>query len=255
MNNPNPLIPQGSILERQARGKPHLRIALLIVAVHVVFLGLLLMQGCKREEDPLSMTEVRPDDVPFPPLDPKRLYATNDVTQPEAPGWEPFRVPHDWPAPEPIEVIPPPGPAPVPQPPAKIQPRVPEPPPAEVGRVREHTVAAGDTYTSLARRYETTVSGIAKANPGVDPTRLRIGQRLLIPPAEPRVAGETREEALPLGVQTYTVQLGDTLTSIARRHGTTVSVLRELNGLTSDRILVNQELRVPTTNRTERTTR
>jgi LysM repeat protein len=252
MNNPNPLIPQGSILERQARGKPHLRIALCIVAVHVVFLGLLLMQGCKREDDPLSMTELRPDDVPFPPLDVERLYATNDVTQPPAPGRETVRVPDDWPGPETIVTTPPPAfvPPPTPAP----TPTVPTPTP-DVGRVREHTVAAGDTYTSLAKRYETTVSAIAKANPGVDPTRLRIGQRLLIPPAEPRVTGEATEAVLPSGVQIYTVQSGDTLTSIARRHGTTVSVLRELNGLTSDRILVNQELMVPTTNTTERTTR
>ena len=46
MNTPNPLIPQGS-LQQQSKGKSNLRIAVLtIVAIHVVVLGGLLMQGC-----------------------------------------------------------------------------------------------------------------------------------------------------------------------------------------------------------------
>src|SRR5947207_2487783 len=35
MNNPNPLIPQGSLLEQKAQSRPHLRIAIAIVAVHL----------------------------------------------------------------------------------------------------------------------------------------------------------------------------------------------------------------------------
>ena len=51
MNNPNPLIPQGSLLQQRAKGKPHLRVAIFIVAVHLVFLGGLLIQGCKKEDE------------------------------------------------------------------------------------------------------------------------------------------------------------------------------------------------------------
>src|SRR5437762_10795617 len=50
MNNPNPLIPQGSLLEQKARSRPHLRIAIAIVAVHLVFLGGLLIQGCGKDD-------------------------------------------------------------------------------------------------------------------------------------------------------------------------------------------------------------
>ena len=35
MNTPNPLIPQGSLLEQKAKGKPHLRVAYFIVAAHM----------------------------------------------------------------------------------------------------------------------------------------------------------------------------------------------------------------------------
>jgi LysM repeat protein len=240
MNNPNPLIPQGSLLEQQAKGKPHLRIALCIVAVHVVFLGLLLMQGCKREDEPLPMAELTPEESPYGRLDVATLYPTNAESAELTPG------PADEPkAPDVVEV-------PERMAPPVIPPReasVPEVTsmPAESARVREHSVEAGDTYTSIARDYKTTVSAIAKANPGVDPTRLRVKQRLLVPPPEPAVTGTgaVAEAALPAGVQHYKVKAGDTLTRIARAHGTTVSAIRELNALTTDRINVGQQLRIP----------
>ncbi|NLG36427.1 MAG: LysM peptidoglycan-binding domain-containing protein, partial [Clostridiales bacterium] len=46
-----------------------------------------------------------------------------------------------------------------------------------------HTVAAGDTFFRLARRYGVTINAIRTANPNVNPNALRIGQTLCIPPA------------------------------------------------------------------------
>ncbi len=43
----------------------------------------------------------------------------------------------------------------------------------------------------------------------------------------------------------YTVKRGDNLTRIARAHGTTVKAIRELNNLKTDRILVDQKLKIP----------
>ena len=45
----------------------------------------------------------------------------------------------------------------------------------------QHTVARGDTFYRLARRYGTTVSAIAAANPQINPNRLQIGQILIVP--------------------------------------------------------------------------
>lgn len=45
----------------------------------------------------------------------------------------------------------------------------------------------------------------------------------------------------------YTVQKGDTLFSIAKKHGTTVDQLKQLNGLTSNQIYVNQKLQIAST--------
>lgn len=47
------------------------------------------------------------------------------------------------------------------------------------------------------------------------------------------------------GGTTYTIQRGDTLSSIARRFNTTVSALKSANGLTSDLIQAGKTLRIP----------
>ncbi|HVS03141.1 MAG TPA: LysM peptidoglycan-binding domain-containing protein, partial [Thermoanaerobaculia bacterium] len=47
------------------------------------------------------------------------------------------------------------------------------------------------------------------------------------------------------GSVSYQVRHGDSLWGIARRHGTTVSLLREANGLSSDRLRPGQVLAIP----------
>lgn len=54
-----------------------------------------------------------------------------------------------------------------------------------------YVVQQGDTLTGIAIFCETTVEAILKDNPGIDPTRLFIGQRLEIPPPEPEPAQPT----------------------------------------------------------------
>ena len=44
-----------------------------------------------------------------------------------------------------------------------------------------HTIASGDTFDKLARTYGESVDAFIEANPGVDPRRLQIGQRIRIP--------------------------------------------------------------------------
>jgi len=51
--------------------------------------------------------------------------------------------------------------------------------------------------------------------------------------------------ALPLTWEQVTVRRGDTLSSLAQRHRTTVAALREANGLNGDRIAIGQPLRLP----------
>lgn len=247
MNNPNPLIPQGSLLEQQAKSKPHLRIALFIVAVHVVFLGLLLMQGCKREAEPLEMAGTPTNDSPFGTPDPASLFASNLVSDIEVatPG-EPVVLERDTEGgfgertPDPLGVTSVTNlPATfTPPPPIRPPPTTTTPPPV----TREHSVAPKETFYTIGKQYGVTAAAIAKANPNADPNRLRIGQKLIIPP--PAVA-PAAAEPLPAGVTLYEVKSRDTLTGIARTHGTTATAIRQVNGMTTDRIYVGQKLKLP----------
>ncbi len=47
------------------------------------------------------------------------------------------------------------------------------------------------------------------------------------------------------GVINYTVQAGDTLWLLSRRYDTTVEAIKQLNGLTSDMLLIGQVLKIP----------
>ncbi|MFN0068978.1 MAG: LysM peptidoglycan-binding domain-containing protein [Limisphaerales bacterium] len=58
-------------------------------------------------------------------------------------------------------------------------PRPANPPPASP--VLIHYVRSGDTISALAKRHRTTTAAILKANPGLNPNRLRAGQPVRIP--------------------------------------------------------------------------
>lgn len=70
----------------------------------------------------------------------------------------------------------------VPEPAAPAAPpaaRQSEPEPA--AEPRTHRVRSGETLDGIARRYDTTVRELQSANPGLQPRRLQIGQRIRIP--------------------------------------------------------------------------
>jgi LysM repeat protein len=94
-----------------------------------------------------------------------------------------------------------------------------------------YIVRSGDTLTSIARQFGTTVQAIMTAN-NLTSTRILVGQRLVIPTPQQQPS-------------TYQVQRGDTLYSIARRFGTTVQAIMTANNLTSTRIVVGQQLVIP----------
>jgi LysM repeat protein len=224
MNNPNPLIPQGSLMERKARNRPHLRIAIAIVAVHLVFLGGLLIQGCGKEELTAKNTQATNESM-FPPLtDSSNLYNTSAVAQPS------HELAHTS-APV-VTSLPPQSPA---LPPAldQIQPAA----------TRDYVVLKGDNFTTIGKKFAVSPMAIAKANPGVDSTRLQVGQKLVIPPTSTAsVAAATVSGG---SENTYLVKSGDTLSKIATANGTSVKDIKALNGLTTDRINVGDKLKLP----------
>ncbi len=215
MNTPSPLVPQGTFPD--PRGKSHIRITVFtILAIHVAFLGLLLLQACNRKAE---------SNFPEP---------TN-----AAQGWvEPTNLPvavaTNPPAPANIAVTPP-GPVVLPPPP---------PPELPAAIALDHVVVKGDTFSTLAKKYSVTSKAIAEANPGVDSSRLKIGQKLKIPTPTTRSPGNATVVAEAAG-KTYTVKSGDTLGKIAKANGVTVSALRSANQLKTDQIKVGQKLSIP----------
>ena len=47
----------------------------------------------------------------------------------------------------------------------------------------EHVVVKGDNFFDLSKKYHVSTKAIAAANPGIDSTKLKIGQKLKIPAA------------------------------------------------------------------------
>ena len=47
---------------------------------------------------------------------------------------------------------------------------------------RTHTVAAGETLASIARKYSVNLNTLLAANPGLNPKKLRVGQTVTLPP-------------------------------------------------------------------------
>ncbi len=116
-----------------------------------------------------------------------------------------------------------------------------------------YTVAWGDTLADIARRYGVTTAALAEANGIAANSWVYTGQTLNIPggtaPAEPVEAPPVPEPAGPPQATTpgpYVVQYGDTLFTIAQRHGVTTAALAEANGLTATSwVYAGQTLTIP----------
>lgn len=213
MNNPNPFVPQGSLLEQQSKRRSRLKLAVFcVLAVGVAGLSAMLIQGCKREQPA--------DNGETPTIDTN----TPAITDTNAPT---------------IDTN-----APVVAPPAVVAPPVVTPAPETAGA--EYTVVKGDTLAAIAKKNGVTVKALEAANPGVVPTKLKIGEKLTIPAggsAAPATADATGASA---GGEVYTIKSGDTLTKIAHSHGTTVKAIEAANsGLDPNHIKVGQKLTIP----------
>lgn len=113
---------------------------------------------------------------------------------------------------------------------------------------RRYTVKRGDTLWDIARRHGTTLAALKSAN-GTSTTRLKPGQVLIVPGGAGGTgggAGEVRVAASG-GAKRYKVGRGDSLWAIARRHKTTVTALKNANGIRSTRLKPGQMLEIPST--------
>ncbi len=99
-----------------------------------------------------------------------------------------------------------------------------------------HIVRPGQTLFSIARMYGVDVWALARANNIVNPNRIYIGQRLVIP----------GNSTMPPATNVYVVKAGDTLYSIARVYKTTAWAIARANGIYDlNHIYVGQRLIIP----------
>src|SRR5262249_46154147 len=156
-----------------------------------------LMAGCKKSTEDLTADgktgSITYSNAPLP----------TDLTTPPGPQTS-----------APVVVVPTPTP-PVPPPSDTTTP----PPPAGIS---EYVVVKNDSFYTIAKKYGLTTKAVADLNPGVDSTRLKIGQKLKIPAgsvATTAAAPGATGVAAPVASsaeKTYVVKSGDTLMKIAK---------------------------------------
>jgi LysM repeat protein len=237
MNNPHPLIPQGSNLEQKNKGRARVKMAVFFVlAIHGIGLMALLVQGCHQET---VANKDKDTNQSAPAFDPTATAMTD--TNPPA-GTAPNGAPAGNPATAAGA-----GSAPIAQPPvtSAIVPTA----------AGEYTIAKGDTLGSIAKKSGITTKALMDANPGIEPTKLRINQKIHLPAATVAAGSATGSSPAPAAViaptetasgqKVYEVKTGDNLTTIARQFGTSAKAIRVANNLKSDSLKVKQKLTIP----------
>jgi LysM repeat protein len=263
MSTPNPLIPQGTFQAQAARGASNVRLAVAtIVAIHVVFFGGLLLQGCKRDaqtsqDAPVTNSTTTAEsstNLALPPLDSSSLYYSSSSNLPAETGSAVSAAPAG------TNAFATQTPAPSAE--SLWQTSNLSSPLSRSGQTagaqssgatKEYTVVRNDNFSKIASRHHTTVSALRAANPGVDPAKIKPGDKLNVPEATPQstvASGAPSTERVAANgsgaaTTTYTVKPGDTLTKIARSHGITIKQLSSANNLRTGRITAGQKLKIP----------
>jgi membrane-bound lytic murein transglycosylase D len=158
-----------------------------------------------------------------------------------------------------------------------INTRLTEPGIDDLAPLSHYTVKKGETLLSISKKLRVSRSDLTEANYLSSKSRLQTGQQLIIPraptllaaraetpssqtpdavladtpvaarptadePATNAVATRRPAQAPTKSTTTHRVARGETLFSIAKRYGTTVALIKELNSLRSNVIRVGQRL-------------
>ncbi|HEV2328022.1 MAG TPA: LysM peptidoglycan-binding domain-containing protein [Verrucomicrobiae bacterium] len=235
MNNPNPFVPQGSLLEQQSKRRSAFKWGVLFVlTIGVVGLSAMLFQGCKREEENPAESENPPamqtNDNTEATSNPAPTEGSNATTE----------------AAPPVGAQPPaPGASATPPPPAPMVPAPAVPAPTE----STYVVVKGDYMAKIAKENGVTLKALEDANPDVKPTRLHVGEKLVIPAGASttgaNAASETANGVAANGDEIYVVKAGDSLIRIAHHYGVTVKAIEAENNLSTTKIKVGQKLQIP----------
>lgn len=119
----------------------------------------------------------------------------------------------------------------------------------------EHTVLRGETTYSIARRYLLSIQTLIEDNPGLDPARINVGQKLRIRKSDTgetspdEIKQEIGEISLTLNRLSedyyyHVVEVGETLYSLSRKLNVSEDVIRSGNDL-SEGLRAGTLLKIP----------
>ena len=130
----------------------------------------------------------------------------------------------------------------------------------------DHVIVEGESFSTLAQKYETTTARIQELNPDVDPRKIQIGQKIRVKGSrplvkaekkaeepkkveEPKKAEEPKAEATPAaedGEAVYhTMQENEFISHLAVKYNTTSKKIQELNpDVDPTKIQIGQKIRV-----------
>lgn len=101
----------------------------------------------------------------------------------------------------------------------------------------KHKVKSGETLTSIAKQHHTTLSKIRTVNGMKKGDILKLGKVLTIPTKNTYTK--------------YRIKKGDTLSTLAQKHKTSIRHLKRMNGMSSNELLIiGKTLKVPHTKTT-----
>ncbi len=119
--------------------------------------------------------------------------------------------------------------------------------------IADYTIEAGDTLFIIARKHHTTTQEVRDANDMERGAMIRIGQKLKVPintyfpEKEKKKLVKIANKTPKRGITEYTIESGDTIFTVARKHHTTTKEVRDANKLNRNSIIrIGQKLKVPT---------
>jgi LysM repeat protein len=104
-----------------------------------------------------------------------------------------------------------------------------------------HVVRQGETLYGIARLYGMSTKDLMATN-NLSTEQIYIGQKLVVVPVQ--TSGEVKTSTSALEPVFHLVQKGDTLYSLAKKYGVSITEMKDLNHPMNDAVVPGQKIRI-----------